>query len=597
MSYFVERLIIIHSGCAEIINARTIKALSILELNNDEAWQVDYAEREEGGQSIELQGNNCLKGNRRLLVCPYCPYQTAVCSILGLANLDIVLQILVLNDGEDWQVDEVVMKERGHGSNYIKGSRRLLTCSYCPYRTLCGTNLKHHTRFKHTKEKPFQCYVCSKGFTFKTNLNAHMRIHTGEKPYRCDKCNTRFAQKIHLRRHNFANLDIVLQIFGLNNDEDWWQNDGIVREERVCGMKPQENSYMNYNQRLLSCSYCSYRTIIGTNLKHHIRFKHTKEKPFSCSICLKKFSKKTNLNAHMRIHTGEKPYQCDKCNMRFSQKIILEKHQMRKKNIVLQILLLNDFENWQIDEVVREEGGQGWESHGSNYLKGSQRLFTCSYCPYRTIYGTTFKRHIMFKHTKEKPFQCSVCSKRFSMKTNLNIHMRIHTGEKPYQCDKCNMRFTKKSTLNKHQRRKKKSGRLLTCSYCPYRTIYETTLKRHIFTFDDDQDWHIGEVVSEEGRQKGNYLKESGRLLTCSYCLYRTFNGTNLKHHIMFKHTKEKPFQCSVCSKGFSMKADLNIHMRIHTGEKPYQCDKCNRRFSHKSTLKRHQWRKKGCGN
>ncbi|RXG59973.1 Zinc finger protein 18 [Armadillidium vulgare] len=163
--------------------------------------------------------------------------------------------------------------------------------------------------------------------------------------------------RLHL---GFANLDIVLQIFGLNNDEDWWQIDGIVREERVRGMKPQENFYMNYNQRLLSCSYCSYRTIIGTNLKHHIRFKHTKEKPFPCSVCPKRFSKKTNLNAHVRIHTGEKPYQCDICNLRFSLKNTLKKHQMRKKNIVLQILLLSDYENWQVDEIFMLDDVQDW---------------------------------------------------------------------------------------------------------------------------------------------------------------------------------------------------------------------------------------------
>ncbi|RXG53715.1 hypothetical protein Avbf_15399 [Armadillidium vulgare] len=82
------------------------------------------------------------------------------------------------------------------------------------------------------------------------------------------------------------------------------------------------------------------------------------------------------------------------------------------------ILMLNDDEDWQVDETVREEGEQGRESQGSNFLKGS---------PYRRIHGTTLKSHIRFKHTKEKPFQCPVCSKRFSINAKLIIHMQIHT--------------------------------------------------------------------------------------------------------------------------------------------------------------------------
>ena len=49
--------------------------------------------------------------------------------------------------------------------------------------------------------------------------------------------------------------------------------------------------------------------------------------------------------------------------------------------------------------------------------------------------------HILFpnhSHTKEKPYKCKFCDKRFRGGTDKARHERSHTGEKPYKCSYCN---------------------------------------------------------------------------------------------------------------------------------------------------------------
>ncbi|XP_069797173.1 gastrula zinc finger protein XlCGF49.1-like [Narcine bancroftii] len=59
-----------------------------------------------------------------------------------------------------------------------------------------------------------------------------------------------------------------------------------------------------------------------------------------------------------------------------------------------------------------------------------------------------------------RPFTCSLCRKRFSQPSHLQIHQRVHTGEKPFTCSLVGKKLTQPSSLSGHQQVHTGRGRL-----------------------------------------------------------------------------------------------------------------------------------------
>lgn len=64
--------------------------------------------------------------------------------------------------------------------------------------------------------------------------------------------------------------------------------------------------------------------------------------------------------------------------------------------------------------------------------EGLSKRFSCPHCSYATDQKGDFRRHELI-HTGEKPHQCHICNRRFTLKGNLRSHMNLHIKENSLQ--------------------------------------------------------------------------------------------------------------------------------------------------------------------
>ena len=394
--------------------------------------------------------------------------------------------------------------------------QRLYSCHHCAYRATAPAILESHIIRRHTEEYPFACSVpeCN----YKAKIASDLRLHQKNRhrpvhPVSCnyEGCNFKTKFKKDLQRHVFnchsrsrkRNVDCPLCSLKFFNI-----------------FKMREHLMTHTKEKPWSCSLCNYEGKSNGHLRRHFDALHgtagnsSRKKLLTCNFCDFTTTFTERLKAHVYSHSTEQPFACDfpGCNFRTKRKQQLGTHKI------------------------------------SNHAP-ERHPCLCQGCRFVATHKTQLRHHINAVHKKQFACKFLECYRRFRSEAALVNHQRLHDPNRPFQCEHCRLRFCKKDLLALHTRFMHTEEKHLACSHCEYKTNRRHSLRSHLTRI------HQAENIA------------------CSVagCSFKSCSPYEMEYHSRIHDHKSHPFKCEYCPCGFTHSTALTKHLKREHRNVPKQ--------------------------
>lgn len=289
-----------------------------------------------------------------------------------------------------------------------------------------------------------------------------------------------------------------------------------IEEEQYSEEKPikRKRKFLNIQKKSRKCEICD-KEIISTanNYSGHVKSHDPDNKhPFKCGICKKAFRNLRPRDVHMQIHENIKRLKCAYCPetfLHYSSKNLHEAKTHTKKKA-----------------YKCKDGG----CKDKAFYSQSQLILHT-------------KRH----HTNDRPFVCTICSKGYVVKGELDNHLITHNDDKrQHQCEICGKHFLRKSSILTHIQKVHIKDERYDCNYCDAKFPKIKLLATHIQ--DNHREYYACDVCDKTFNNSRNltshkYLHKADKKFACPVCPKKKFGANHLlRRHIRDSHpTIEQP--------------------------------------------------------